>query len=138
MKEAKLELDNMDDIYKRIFYSASHQQSHSVSRHKNSGSFHLKKIKLPGIGNRSTHPLKDSFDYWISQQMTTIKLLCNIDQLDNSSFVPALISPYPINLNFFSNLRLKATFSPRLVQTGMLSRTLIISYIIITNLHPWL
>ncbi len=41
----------MDDIYKRIFHSVqkNNRQSHS---------FHLKKMRLPGIMNRSTHPIK--------------------------------------------------------------------------------
>lgn len=52
-----MELDNMDDIYKRIFHSA-----HKNNRH--SASFHLKKVKLPGILNRSTNPLKNTIDHW--------------------------------------------------------------------------
>jgi hypothetical protein len=41
----------MDDIYKRIFNSMQRNT-------RNSNSFHLKKVKLPGIMNRSTNPVK--------------------------------------------------------------------------------
>jgi hypothetical protein len=40
----------MDDIYKRIFSS--------VHRGKNSHSTHLRKVRLPGIATRVTHPIK--------------------------------------------------------------------------------
>ena len=46
----------MDDIYKRIFYSANKTKAHSAS-------FNLKKVKLPGILNRSSVPLKNSIEY---------------------------------------------------------------------------
>lgn len=55
LKCCKMELDNMDDMYKRIFYSASKSNRHNTS-------FHLKKVKLPGILNRSSHPLKSTID----------------------------------------------------------------------------
>lgn len=44
----------MDDIYKRIFSSVkkNNRQSHS---------FQLKKMRLPGIMNKSTHPVKGEF-----------------------------------------------------------------------------
>jgi hypothetical protein len=42
----------MDDIYKRIFHSVK-------KNHRHSQSFQLKKIRLPGIMNKSTHPVKE-------------------------------------------------------------------------------
>ena len=55
LKVCKLELDNMEELYKRIFYSAQ-------KNHKQSASFHMKKIRLPNLLNKSTHPLKEKND----------------------------------------------------------------------------
>ena len=55
LKSCKLELDNMDEIYKRIFYSAQ-------KPYKQSSSFHLKRVRLPGLLNKSSHPVKNTLD----------------------------------------------------------------------------